>query len=130
MGRNVASAAGVAVVPPRAADVAGLLQDDEVHTLLLQRDGHTQAGEPGPDDDGAGVHGRRLALGCRLRLSLRVAHSGVRFSRVGSHLGSVFLSGPTNSCVTSGVSRHLFSHPLPADTNTQYPGYRIQGVLS
>ena len=59
--RDVAGTTGVAVVAPSTTDVVGLLQDDEVHALLLQRDRHTQAGEPGPDDDSAGVHGR---LGC------------------------------------------------------------------
>ena len=55
--RHVTRAARVAVVPPGATDVPGLLQDQEVHALLLQRDAHPQSGEAGPDDQRAGVHG-------------------------------------------------------------------------
>ena len=64
--RDVAGAAGVTVVAPRAADVVELLQDDEVHALLLQLDRHSQAGEAGPDDDGAGVDGLVWRMSARL----------------------------------------------------------------
>src|SRR5205085_549084 len=53
---DVALAARVAVVPPGAADVAVLLEDDEVlDPLLAQADGGTQAGEAGADDGDATV---------------------------------------------------------------------------
>jgi hypothetical protein len=49
--RHVAGAAGVAVVAPRAADVVGLLQDDEVlDPGLAQANGHPQPGEAAADD--------------------------------------------------------------------------------
>ena len=54
--RDVAGAAGIGVVAPGAADVVGLLQDQEVDALPLQRDAHAESGEPGADDQRAGVH--------------------------------------------------------------------------
>ena len=59
---HVAGAARVVVVAPGAADVARLLEDDEVvDSRLLQADGHAQAGEAGSDDDdGAVDHWRTL----------------------------------------------------------------------
>jgi hypothetical protein len=48
---HVAGAARVAVVAPRAADVVGLLQDDEVlDPSLTQSNGHPQPGDAGADD--------------------------------------------------------------------------------
>jgi hypothetical protein len=62
--RHVARAARIDVVPPRAADGAGLLQDDEVAQALLgEADRHPEPGEAAADDDdlvvgaGGGVHG-------------------------------------------------------------------------
>ena len=53
---DVAGAARVGVVPPGAADVLGLLQDDEVVDAgLLQLDRHAEPGEPGADDDDPGL---------------------------------------------------------------------------
>src|SRR5207248_1890872 len=49
--RDVAGAARIRVVPPGTAEVAGLLQDDEVlAACLLELDPHAQPGKPGPDD--------------------------------------------------------------------------------
>ena len=55
--RDVAGAARIGVVPPGAAYVVGLLQDQEVDALALQRDAHAKTGEAGADDQRAGVHG-------------------------------------------------------------------------
>ena len=41
--RDVAGAPGIGVVPPGAADVVGLLQNQEVDVLLLQGDAHPEA---------------------------------------------------------------------------------------
>ena len=50
--RDVALAAGVGVVAPGAADVMGLLEDDEVLAAgVAQLHGHAHAGEAGADDD-------------------------------------------------------------------------------
>src|SRR5439155_2657444 len=52
VGLHVDGAAGIAVVPPGAADVARPFEDHEViNAGLLQPDGHPEAGEPGADDD-------------------------------------------------------------------------------
>ncbi|CFE39143.1 Uncharacterised protein [Mycobacterium tuberculosis] len=103
--RDVARAAGVGVVAPGAADVVGFLQYDEVHSLLLQCDGHAQTGESGSDDDGAGTYRRLVGRAWRGRLGSRIGNA---------HNGSVFLfSGEFGASVTL------------AGANTQYPGYRI-----
>ena len=53
---DVALAAGVAVVPPRAAHVGVLLEHDEVvDALLAEADGGAQSGEAGADHGDAGV---------------------------------------------------------------------------
>lgn len=105
MRRDVARAAGVGVVAPGAADVVGFLQYDEVHSLLLQCDGHAQTGESGSDDDGAGTYRRLVGRAWRGRLGSRIGNA---------HNGSVFLfSGEFGASVTL------------AGANTQYPGYRI-----
>src|SRR5690606_38101162 len=64
---DVTRTAGVAVVPPRATDLVGLLQDDEVvPARLAQLDGHAQAGETRPHD-----HYRGALLHTGLRHILR-----------------------------------------------------------
>ena len=55
--RHIARAVRIAVVAPGAAYLVGLLQDQEVHALALQRDGHAKTGEAGADDQRTGVHG-------------------------------------------------------------------------
>jgi hypothetical protein len=53
---DVAGTPGIGVVAPGTADVVGLLQHHEVvATGSAQRDGHAEAGEPGTDDDHAGL---------------------------------------------------------------------------
>src|SRR5581483_602158 len=62
VGRDVAGGAGIGVVPPRAADLAGPLQDDEVlDTGLLQADGHAEPGEARPDDEDLRGHAHGLS---------------------------------------------------------------------
>ena len=103
--RHVACATGVAVVPPGAADVIGLLHDDEVHTLALQRDGHAQAGESRSDDDRAGANRRRRRVGLGGRLGdsscapllLLALHR-----RSASHVGALMMRVP----VPRGYQRH------------------------
>src|SRR5262245_61120914 len=73
MRRHITGAARIGVVPPCPADVACLLQDQKVHALLLQRDGHAETGESGPDDERAGVD--RL-LGRALRRLISHGHDG------------------------------------------------------
>ena len=56
VGGHVARDAGVGVVAPRAADVVGTFEQDEVlDPLLLEPDGHAEAGEAGADDRDAEV---------------------------------------------------------------------------
>jgi hypothetical protein len=51
VGRHVAGAAGVGVVPPRAAHVLGLLEHAEVvDALLLEPDRRAEPAEARPDD--------------------------------------------------------------------------------
>jgi hypothetical protein len=51
VGRHVALAAGIGVVPPGAADVVAPLEEDEVvDAVLLEAMGQAEAGEPGADD--------------------------------------------------------------------------------
>ena len=64
MRRDVTGASRVRVVAPGAADVVGLLEDQEVDTVLLQLDAHAQTGEPGPDDQRTSVDGRLLGPCC------------------------------------------------------------------
>ena len=48
---HVAGAAGIAVVAPGAAEIAGLLEDPESGVpSLLERDGHAQTREAGAHD--------------------------------------------------------------------------------
>ncbi len=100
--RDVAGATGVAVVSPRAADVVGLLQDDEVHALPLERDRHTQTGESGPDDDGAGVD---RCLGCLCsHMRLHLSHgSGI------SHRDRSFYRGRRVLTPAAGLRKY----PVP-----------------
>src|SRR5262249_27022412 len=57
---DVAGAAGIGVVAPRAADVAGALEDDEVvDAVALQADGGAQTAEAAADDRDMGLAGRR-----------------------------------------------------------------------
>src|SRR5581483_2273275 len=57
VGRDVTGGAGIGVVPPGAADLAGPFEDDEVLDAgLLQAGGHAEAGEARPDDEHAGPH--------------------------------------------------------------------------
>src|SRR5260370_19979733 len=52
MGWNIAGAAGVTIVPPSAADVAALFDDDErFHTGFEKLDAHAEAGETGANDE-------------------------------------------------------------------------------
>ena len=65
--RDVALAARVMVVAPRAADVVGALEHDEVvDALLLEADRHAEAGEAAADDGHVHV-ARRGVLPGRLR---------------------------------------------------------------
>jgi hypothetical protein len=48
---HVARAAGVGVLAPGAAELVGLLEDEEVDAGLLELDRHAEAGESGADDD-------------------------------------------------------------------------------
>src|SRR5439155_2058280 len=58
--RDVALAAGVRVLAPGAADVAGTLEDDEVvDAHLLEPDGGAEAGESGADHRDGDVRGQR-----------------------------------------------------------------------
>ena len=58
MGGDVAGAAGVGVVPPRAAHGGRPLQDEEVsHACLPQPDARAEPAEPGADDGDADMAG-------------------------------------------------------------------------
>ncbi len=63
MGGDVARAAGVGVVAPRAADVARALEDHEVVDPLLEQ-AHAQGepGESGADRGDADVRGERVGV--------------------------------------------------------------------
>ena len=64
---NVTSRPGVGVLAPSAANVVGLLQQDEIDTPLSERDGHADSGEASSDDQCAGRHGscaRSVAVDC------------------------------------------------------------------
>lgn len=59
--RHVAGGPGVVVVAPGAADVAGLLEDDEVvDPRLLESDRHAEPREARAEDQDAGVEGGAL----------------------------------------------------------------------
>ena len=52
MGRHVASGAGIAIVPPCAADPVGLVEDLEIRdTLFEQLDGCADPGKTGANDE-------------------------------------------------------------------------------
>ncbi len=52
MRRDIASAAGVTIVPPGAADVVALFDDEKrFHAGFEELDGHTEAGKAGADDE-------------------------------------------------------------------------------
>src|SRR5260370_15854275 len=52
MGWNIAGAAGVTIVPPSAADVAALFDDEKrFHTGFEKLDAHAEAGETGANDE-------------------------------------------------------------------------------
>ena len=56
---------GIGVVPPGAADLVGLLQDQEVDAAPLQLDAHAEPGEPRADDQCQGAapeSGRRSSI--------------------------------------------------------------------
>src|SRR4029077_4869900 len=66
MRRNVARAARVAIVPPGAADIGALLDDEKgIHARLEKFDAHAKAGEAGADDENVdgGFRGVRMRGG-------------------------------------------------------------------
>jgi hypothetical protein len=66
-GRHVAGGAGIGVIPPDAAQVLGLVHDQEVvDARPLERHGHAQAAEPGAHHD----HAICRLLGHRALLAL------------------------------------------------------------
>ena len=137
MRRDVAGAARVGVVPPGAADVLGLLQDDEVVPAgLLELDRHAEPGEPGADDDDAGANRRRRRVGLNGRLGSahrRCSSSSLRSASVGN--GSSALALPSSSVrdisvprgINAASSRRSRGAPrrewaCPVDPEAQQPG--------
>src|SRR5258708_12013197 len=60
MGRNIAGAAGVTIVPPGAADVFALFDDEKrFHAGFEEFDAHANAGKAGADDEDVDIRGGR-----------------------------------------------------------------------
>src|SRR5260370_22247500 len=71
MGRNTAGAAGVTIVPPGAADLAALFNDEKrLHAGFEKLDGHAKAGKTGADDQDVDTGDGSI---CRSRGRLRHA---------------------------------------------------------
>ncbi len=61
MGRDVAGAAGITIVPPGAADVAALFDDEKgVHAGFEEFDAHAKAGKAGADDEDVDIRDGRV----------------------------------------------------------------------
>jgi hypothetical protein len=81
VGRNIASTAGVAIVPPGAADVGALFDDEErFHPRFEKLDAHAQAGKAAADDE-----------------DIYVGDGGIR--RIGGGLGHAEVITSFFSCV-------------------------------